>query len=64
MSERIDNHSTEYGFKFGAATVERMFSHRGRVCVAVTTDTGQRVEIYVSPTGRSLRVFRGRKEMQ
>jgi hypothetical protein len=48
---------TVYGFKWGAAEVTRLTERDGQVCIGVKTDTGQEVDIYVSPTGRSLRVF-------
>ena len=64
-----DDHWTEYGFVWGAAEVERMASLPGgsRV-IAVYTEVGnkrkRRLEIYVSPTGRSVRVWRDGKELR
>ncbi|MFC0626140.1 hypothetical protein [Kribbella deserti] len=57
------------GFCWGPLEVKRIarFNPRAdRECyvVQVVTDTGQAVDIYVSKTGRSLRVFRGGKELK
>lgn len=51
--------TTQCGFRFGAALVERYHEIDGRVCIGVTTDTGKKIHVYVSRTGRSLRVFNG-----
>ncbi len=49
---------TPYGFRFGAALIERHMSlPDGRVCVGVTTDAGRKLDIYVSAAGRSVRIF-------
>jgi hypothetical protein len=49
---------TRFGFRFGAALVERACDlPAGRTVTTVTTDAGKRLDIYVSRTGRSLRVF-------
>ena len=54
---------TQYGFRFGAARFECTIElPDGRVVVTVTTDTGRKLDIYVSRTGRSLRVFGDHKE--
>lgn len=59
-------HATEHGFTFGAMTVEATAAMEdGRVCITVKTEAGQQIEVYASPTGRSLRAFkRGRGEMK
>lgn len=41
---------TQYGFKFGAATVDRLVSHKGYVVIGVKTPR-QRIEIMVTPSG-------------
>jgi hypothetical protein len=48
----------EYGFAWGPVYVQRTTEIDGRVVLTVTTDTGQSIDIYVSRTGRSLRVFK------
>lgn len=52
---RVEN--TQYGFRFGAMMVTRLFTLDGRVCVEITTDAGKSIQVYVSAAGRSLRVF-------
>lgn len=52
-----DGALTEYGFVWGAAEVERRWSRDGTVVIGVKTMAGKSIDIYVSPTGRSLRVF-------
>ena len=47
---------TDYGFKWGPLEVMRLFEHRGRRVLRVSTDH-HKVEIYVSPGGRSVRVY-------
>lgn len=41
---------TQYGFVYGAATVERVLSHKGYVIVDVTTPK-QKIQITVTPKG-------------
>ncbi len=54
---------TEFGFTWGATTIERVFSIDGRVCLSVKTQR-QTVEVYVTKTGL-VRVFkRGKGEMK
>jgi len=59
-----------YGFKWGQVVVERMASFMPRVgspcsrkMLRVRTDSTA-VEIYVSPGGRSIRVFKDGKELK
>lgn len=55
--------STPYGFQFGATLVERRAElPEGRVVIGVTTEF-RNLEIYVSQTGRSVRVFEKGKEL-
>jgi hypothetical protein len=54
---------TPYGFKWGPALVERRMEFEGRVCIGVITETGRRVDVYVSRTGRSVRVFENGQEL-
>ena len=65
----LDTYSeTTYGFKWGAALVQRMTSltdRKGvvnRVVIGITTDSGKHIDVYVSGSGRSLRVFSDGKE--
>lgn len=58
---------TEHGFRFGAAHVEATASVRRSAAEAgehtvttITTAGGVKLEVYVSPTGRSVRVFKSR----
>lgn len=52
------------GFAWGPMEVKRSYVFRGSGVLLVTTDTGEQVEIQVSRTGKSLRVFRDGKEMR
>lgn len=59
---------TVYGFKWGPLDVIRIAHFKPRAdrecyVVQVSTDDGKAVDIYVSKTGRSLRVFRDGKEL-
>lgn len=62
--KNVRSELTDYGFQFGAALVERCAEIRGTTITRITPDTGERLDIYVSPTGRSVRVFRGGKELK
>lgn len=58
-----------YGFTWGPATVMRIAHFKPRkdretYCIQVSTEAGVSVDIYVSRTGRSLRVFRNGEEMR
>lgn len=56
---------TQFGFKFGPGEYIRMAElGDGSTCVRVQPDAGKPVEIYVSPKGRSVRVFRDGKELK
>lgn len=50
------------GFVFGACEVVRAAIFPTATVLMVTTATGRSIDIYVSPTGRSLRVFSGGRE--
>lgn len=57
--------STDYGFTWGPLTVERTaIMPSGGHVITVTTSTSKQVDIYVSPGGRSLRVFNGAQELK
>lgn len=56
---------TDHGFHWGPMEVQLLSSIQGRVILGIKTATGQQIEIYVSRTGRSLRVFKhGEGEMK
>jgi hypothetical protein len=57
---------TEFGFTWGPMDVERAYwvdRPNGRYRVLVLQTPTRRVRIYVSPTGRSVRVFRDHREL-
>ncbi len=54
---------TEYGFKWGPMEVTRMAEISGSLNLSVKTVAGLRIQIFVSPKGHSLRVFREGKEL-
>lgn len=58
---------TPHGFKWAQIEVERTtdFRRRGRTwrVISLLVNGERRLEIYVSPTGRRLRVFRDGKEL-
>jgi len=57
------------GFEFGPAKVTALAAIERRpgtgrsVVIEVRTKAGRTLEIYVSPTGRSVRVFQGTQEL-
>lgn len=54
-----------YGFRFGPVLVWRYAGlPEDRRVVRIAADEGDPIDIYISPTGRSLRVFRGGKELK
>ncbi len=65
-------HATGYGFNWRPVKakvwtrVNRMFSSRGTSVLRIDSgDPGaaSTIDVYVSPAGRSIRVFRGNKEL-
>lgn len=59
---------TQYGFKWGPVEVARLAQFRTGEksetrCIRIKTDAGKEIEVYVSRTGRSLRVFSDGKEL-
>ena len=46
-----------YGFAWGPMEVVRATEHKGYVALVIKTEAGKRITVYVSPTGRSIRVF-------
>lgn len=65
----MTDQDTEFGFKWGPALVQRLTIFRSgekseaRI-IQIKTDAGREIEVYVSKTGRSLRVWRDGKELK
>lgn len=60
--DEAPSETTEYGFRFGAALVERAANlGHGRVVVRVTTPKGT-LDVYATKTGK-MRVFLGDQEI-
>ena len=57
MSDGLPFTLTSHGFTWGPVTVRRVWDYEGRACMELITATGRVFEVYVSATGRSLRVF-------
>ncbi len=56
---------TTYGFTWGPITVTRMaLLPDGRHVLGIDTNGSPALEIYVSRTGKSVRAFRGGRELQ
>jgi len=60
---------TRYGFTWGPATVERVTrierpNGTYRILRVTTGCPSQALDIYISPTGRSVRVFRSGSELK
>lgn len=58
-----------YGFRWGPLIVQRTASlHRGKQgewrVLTLKTDAGRTLDVYVSPTGRSVRVFDRGEELR
>ena len=49
--------TTEFGFRWGAMNVERLFSREDGYTVLRVGGHGKHVDIYVSPQGRSVSVY-------
>lgn len=58
------------GFRFGEALVEAVYAiewRKGRgetVAIHVTTFAGQEIDIYVSPNGQRIRIFKKGRELR
>lgn len=53
----------EYGFTWGPLRVERTMSLKGSVVIRIFAGDNE-LEVYASPTGRSLRAWKNHKEMK
>ena len=60
---RSEGAVTQYGFTWGAATVTRMAEFEGQTCTEFRTDT-HKLNVYVSPKGRSVRVWLDGRELK
>jgi hypothetical protein len=65
----MSDKDTQYGFIWGPLEVTRMAHFRmgeksEAYCVRVRTEAGKSIDVYVSRTGRSLRVFRDGEELK
>lgn len=47
---------TQYGFQWGPVEVQRQISHKGYVVFGLKFVNGMERQLYVSPTGRSVRL--------
>ena len=58
MTEQPTSRLTEgqHGFAWGPVGVTRRAEINGTVVLGITTDAGVDLDVYVSPTGRSVRV--------
>jgi hypothetical protein len=45
---------TRFGFRYGAAIIERAASHKGYVVVTIATTAGKEFVLTVSPSGRKV----------
>lgn len=55
------NGFTTFGFVTGPVEVSKLYSTSdGSVAIRISTDSGKKLNVYCSPTGRSLRVFNGK----
>lgn len=64
MTEKTVTHLTDYGFVFGSATVTRLADFDGYAVVRVAGSATKWVDVYVSPAGRSVRVFSDGQELK
>lgn len=63
MTKRTEQDSYQFGFRWGQVDVVRMSEFpSGHKVIRVVTDFDD-LQIYVSKTGRSVRVFRAGKEL-
>lgn len=59
----MSDETTTYGFKWGVATVARLMQHRGSRVIGIDTPH-RHLEVSISPTGRSVRVWLNGKELR
>ena len=54
---------TKYGFHFGPALVERLWSHKGYVCITVTTGI-HKLNVQVTPSGQIKHIHSKHKRLK
>lgn len=67
LREFLDRHDfdTTYGFTWDGIEVTRMcVLPNGAHVLQVSTGNGKPLEIYISPKGKAIRVFRGKWELR
>lgn len=64
MADGVGGEITKYGFRWGPIEVIRCTEIDGAVALRVETFGGEGIEVYSSPKGKSLRVFRDGKELK
>lgn len=60
---KSEEEAERYGFRWGQLDVVRTMEFRGTKCVTIETEFNN-VQIYVSPGGRSIRVWRDGEELK
>lgn len=63
MKRDNDNAADQYGFRWGQLDVVRLAEFKGTRALSIRSDFGS-IEVYVSPTGRSIRVWRDGDELK
>lgn len=62
----MSNDEERYGFRWGPLVVERVATFPAKKgethVIRIKTDAGKAIDVYASPTGRSIRVFSENKE--
>ena len=58
-----DSALTNYGFTWGPATIQRMSEIDGATCTQIRTDA-HKLNVYVSPKGRSIRAWLDGQELK
>jgi len=59
----VSAHLTDYGFVWNEMTVTRLTEHDGGVVLEVKASGGAKIQVYVTPKGRRLRIWRGHREL-
>lgn len=59
----LDDYDTSFGFRWQGVEVERLAIIKGAKVLGIKVNK-TRVEIYASPGGRSVRVFKNGKELK
>lgn len=59
---KSEEEAARYGFRWGQLDVTRAMEFRGQKCILIETEFDI-VQVYVSPKGRSIRVWHNHKEL-